>query len=153
MILNNWHCDLNMSLCGDNLTVLNVTLQRIRIGLACLTFLVYTRHSGVFISTFISHTYSYKHTYIHIHKQGRYLQQGHFNDQVNEVGQQLLKEVLTACFYTRGWGTYYMRQIWQLPVDHSLSLLLQTSTAPVPLSILPIIHISCFVQRNGTEGN
>lgn len=72
MILNNWHCDLNMSLCGDNLTVLNVTLQRIRIGLACLTFLVYTRHSGVFISTFISHTYSYKHTYIYTNKGDTY---------------------------------------------------------------------------------
>lgn len=119
-----------------------------------MTFLVYARHNGVFNSTFHSHTHTFTHThmYIYIHKQGRYSQQGHFNDQVNEVGQQLLEEVLAACFYTKGWGTYYMRHIWQLPVDHSQSLFAPSNShCNPPPSHQPYFMLT--VQRNGIERN
>lgn len=112
-----------------------------------LTFLVYAGHNGVFNSTFLSLSRTHTNTQHYMHTQGRYLQQGHFNDQVNEVRQQLLKEVLAARFYTRDWGSYYVRHIWQLPVDHLLALLFPTPTVPIPLSIIPFIHIWCPLYR------
>lgn len=85
--------------------------------------------------------------YIHTHTyRGRYSQQGHFNDQMNEVGQQLLEEVLAACFCMRGrgGGGYYQRRMWQLPVDHShyLSALRGAGAATSP-SLSSIFYAEC----------
>lgn len=57
--------------------------HRFRIALTCPTFLECLIHL-------------FPHA-----KDGRDLQQRHFNDQVNKVGQQLLKKVFTSCFSTR----------------------------------------------------
>lgn len=81
-------------------------------------------------------------------KAGWYLQQGHFHDQVDEVGQQFLQEILLVCFYTRGRGRDYEMHMadpcWSKIVSFlGASLPWQSPTPSFPSSIF---HAECTVE-------
>lgn len=82
--------------------------------------------------------------------QGRYLQQGHFNDQVNEIGQQFLKEILAVCFYTRGWGSYYETYMADPCWSKSVSVCSFELPSPTNPSLHPSLH-PCFMPTVATE--
>lgn len=81
-------------------------------------------------------------------KEEWYLQQRHFHDQVDEVGQQFLQEILAVCFYTRGRGRYYETHM----ADPSWSKIVSFLGAPLPWQSLSpsspssIFHAECTVE-------
>ncbi len=114
---------------------------------SCVTFLVYARHNGVFNSTVLSHT--------HIHTQTVYTNKGDTHSRGTSTIRWIRLDNSSSrrswlpVSMQRDWGTYYMRHIWQLPVDHSQPLFAPSNShcANLPLDPLPISPISCLLYR------
>lgn len=94
-----------------------------------------------------AHKCTHARTNAHTHTGGR-LQQRHLDNQVNQVGQQLLQEVLAVWFYMKQFQEVITRHTWRIPADQSHSVFATVKPRRQPFQPSPssIFHSDC---RNG----